>query len=257
MLTADTRHHLAMPLAQGNLQTRANAKYLTEKGLEMLPFRHSLRSFWLVLAALCFGASALQAGQVTWSYNFETVNGQLGNSHTFSASLGGEPSITAYGFTGLRTTQGSNSTTSTAHLYGNGSTGTTGLGIAGGNNTITGSEFIVLSLSSLQGISIQSLSISLSGGPWEIWGSDTFPSTTGGAYVNLPSNALTGTNLDSLIGDQYIFIADSQGVTVNSLTVVDAPSLAPEPASTAAFGLVLLMMGAGLSRKAVLARRRI
>ena len=224
----------------------------------MLPFRRSLRRpTWFVLAALSIGAAALQAGQVTWSYNFETVNGQLGTSRTFSASLAGEPSITAYGFTGLRTTPGSNSTTSTAHLYGNGSTGITGLGIAGGNNTITGSEFIVLNLTSLQGISIQSLSISLSGGPWEIWGSNTFPSTTGGAYVNLPSNVITGTNLDSLIGDQYIFIADCQGVTVNSLTVVDAPSSAPEPAFTAAFGLVLLLTGAGLSRRAVLARRRI
>jgi hypothetical protein len=59
-----------------------------------------------------------------------------------------------------------------------------------------------------------------------------------------------------LIGDSYVYIANSRGFTVNSLQIVDPPSNAPEPAYTSALGL-LLLVGTWMSRRVlVLARQR-
>jgi len=207
----------------------------------------------VLLGAFVVFGGALQAS-TTYTYAFGGLGGDLGsNTHTFAPSAAPNPDVTATGFT-----LGPKSILSAVDLYSKGSgvfpppNDESGLGLANdrtGDHEVTPGSFIMLDLGNL---SISTLGIytesTTNGEEWEIWGSNT--AAVAGKAFTIPTGVTGFTegdqNMNSLIGDRYIFITAlgnrNNNILLGGITVT-ASTAAPEPASAGLLGLALLISG--------------
>ncbi len=217
-----------------------------------------MKSVLLMAVSMLGFGMGLQAGTVTYTWNFEGTNETLGASQVYTSSPTGGASITAYGLSCVA------SGCSATDLYGkNGGAGETGVGIANdpsGDHEIYPGTFVQLDLTNLLAMnpasgtltieSVQSsegftLSVNnAQGSPGAVFYTSPKPSPS--ATITL-SAAAPGTYLPS--GYDFLSIGATSGnVLLSSLTATFNTD-APEPASFALVGGALLGLAALRGRK--------
>ncbi len=216
----------------------------------------------LGVAVLGMGAG-IQAGTITYTWNFDNPTGTLGTSQTYtSTNNGGAPNITitAYGLGGCTVNDSKASGCSATDLYGKNAGGSEqGLGIANdpsGDHEIYDGTFVQLDLTNLfHAIAPVAGSITIdsvqSNEYFTFWlnstqgqpGSYLYQGTSSGssAVVTLSGNN-PGSNLG---GDLFFSVGAGEGNIL--LSTISASVNAPEPASFALVGLALA--GVGIARR--------
>lgn len=215
-----------------------------------------MKQFVIASLSVVLMASAVKAGDITLTWNFNSPTGALGTSQTYYSNPD-NVAITAYGFT---CSNADLSNCTTKDLYGkNDGVNENGLGLAnGGDNEIQTNQFVQLDLTNLfkllplgETFTIDSVQL---GEGFAFYQSNTqgVAGTLLSTYVGTgPTQVSQPLTLSAANGDFISVAAYGTGdVAIHSLSATIGSVDAPEPATLALVGGALIGLASLRRRKA-------